>query len=228
MRTFIGAAVLTLAAATLAAGPAAADLPIGFEIKSGIGVGSYSMDDLNDNIALLRKSSNANFRDLTSGFNFFAEGRVWLFGRAAGLAGFEHYWAEVDLPTTAGTFKFKSPADVLCLGGALNVFSFPKFIDINVGARGTFAKVVYGTNEADKSFFVEYKANDYGWDVFVETNTNFIRPLQVGFTLGYRSLSIDGFRDKFDREPVFGELDAPVTIDYSGVFFYFTAGIALW
>lgn len=219
--------LLGLAAAALLPSAAAADLPVGLEIKSGIGVGRFAMGDLNEYIALKRQETGANFRELTSGFNFFAEGRVWLFGRAAGLAGFEHYWAEAALPTVAGTINFKAPADVLYLGGAVNAFSFPDFIDINAGIRGTFAKSVYGTNEADMARFVEYKANSYGWDIFVETSTNFIRPLEVGFTLGYRRLNIDGFQDKFGRSAVFSSSGVPVSLDYSGMFFYFTAGVAI-
>lgn len=219
--------VAALAAAALIPAPAAAGRPVGLEIKSGIGIGQYAMEDLNYNIALHRLETRANYHELTSGFNFMAEGRVWLFGRVAALAGFEHYWAAVDLPRVeARTINFTAPVDVYYLGGALNVVSFADFIDINAGSRGTFARAVYGTNETTLRL-AEYKANAYGWDIFTEANTNFLRPLQIGLTVGYRRLIVDGFQGRRDERPRFDKSRVPVTLDYSGVFFYLTAGIAI-
>lgn len=222
------AALLALAS-LLAAVPAfGARLPIGFEIKGGVGMGYYSMGDLNDHLESLRQSVNANFEETGSDFNVFAEGRIWLFKRVAGLAGYEHYWTQADLATTTEIISFKAPADVFYLGGALNIFSFPMLADINAGVRGTFAKAVYADNEENETRLVEYKANDYGWDIFAEVNTNFFKPLEVGFTLGYRSLKVSGFEDKFGDEPVFSTTGKAVAIEYSGMFFYLTAGIAVW
>lgn len=228
MKRSIRIAACLTAVALSAAGPAAAGLPIGFEFKGGVGIGYYSMDELGDHIESLRQTVNANFEEVGSDFNVLAEGRVWFFGRIAGLVGYEHFWTEAALATTSATITYKAPADVLCLGGVINIFSFPMLFDINAGVRGTFAKVVYAENEENEARLVEYKANDYGWDVFAEVNTNFFRPLEVGFTLGYRNLNVSGFENKFGREPEFSTSGDPVTIGYSGVFFYLTAGIAVW
>jgi hypothetical protein len=163
-------AVIILLTVILAAPDCArADLPIGFEGKGGIGVGYYSMGDLN-----------------------------------------------------------KSPSDIFNLGGVVNIFKFPKLVDINAGAKGIFAKAIYASNEEDEERFEEYKANDYGWDIFAEVNTNFIKPLEVGLTVGYRNLAVSGFENKFGREPVFSSTGNNVKIDYSGLYFYFTAGVSLW
>jgi hypothetical protein len=205
-----------------------ADLPIGFEAKGGIGMGYYSMDQLNNHLMMIRNSLNANFSDLTNGFNVFIEGRVWTFGRIAGLAGYEHYWAEVLLNTPVGNVTYRSPSDVYYLGGVVNIFKFPLLVDINAGAKGMFAKAIYASNEEDEDRFEEYKANDYGWDIFAEVNTNFFKPLEVGLTVGYRNMSVGGFENKFGEEPVFTTTGNKVEIEYSGMYFYFTAGVALW
>jgi hypothetical protein len=99
-------------------------------------------------------------------------------------------------------------------------------LDINAGLKGSFAKSVYGTDESGR--FVEYKANEYGWDIYGEINTNFMNPVQVGFTLGYRSLKVDGFVNKFGDSVDFSGTGDPVVVNYSGVYFYFTAGVAIW
>lgn len=226
--TLIAAALICAAAAPAAEPALAGDLPVGFEFKGGIGLGYYSMGELNDHLESLRQTVNANYEQVGSDFNVFAEGRVWLFGRFAALVGYEHFWTEAALATTAATYTYKAPADVVYAGGAVNIVSFPMLVDVNAGLRGTFAKVVYADNEENEARLVEYKANDYGWDLFAEVNTNFFKPLQVGFTLGYRNLAVSGFKNKFDEEPVFSTSGEAVEIEYSGVFFYLTAGIALW
>jgi hypothetical protein len=202
-------------------------MPLGFEIKGGIGVGYYSMGEFNDNLQAVREEYSLAFDDLTSGFNVLLDGRIWMFGRIAGSVGYEHFWAEQIMPTGSSNYvTYEMPADVMSLGGVVHIFRVPMVIDINAGAKGTFAKVVYGTDERGR--FTDYKANDYGWDMFTEVNTNFLNPVQVGFTLGYRYLKVDGFEDKYGNSPLFVGNDKPVVIDYSGVYFYFTAGVAIW
>lgn len=207
---------------------ARAELPVGLEAKAGIGIGYYSMSDFNDNLQELRQAAGTSFEDLGDGFNVMVEGRVWLLKRVAALAGYEHYWSELSAPAGSGTLTYKSPADVLYLGGAVHLIRFPKLIDVNLGVRGSFADVVYGTDETESGRYVEYKSNGYGWDIFAEVNTNFVNPVQVGFTLGYRNLEIDGFEDKFGTSPSFTYSGDDVTIAYSGMYFYFTAGLAVW
>jgi hypothetical protein len=220
--------IVALAALTALTSTASAGLPVGFEAKGGIGIGYYSMSDLNDHLSSLRQTINANAEDVGSDFNVFIEGRVWMFQRVAGLVGYEHYWTEAALNTTSQTLKYTAPADVFYLGGAINIVSVPMLVEINAGVRGTFAKVVYGENEESETRLSEYKANDYGWDIFAEVNTNFFKPIEVGFTLGYRNLKVSGFEDKYGHEPVFSTTGEAVAIEYSGMFFYLTAGIALW
>ncbi len=217
-----------LAAAILVPSAALADFPVGFEVKGGVGVGYYSMGEFNDNLEAVREQYGVSFDDLTSGFNVMLEGRIWMLGRIAATAGYEHIWVEQIMPTGSSSYvTYKMPADLLSLGGTVHIFRVPKVIDINGGVKGTFAKVVYGTDESGGRF-TEYKANDYGWDIYAEINTNFINPVQVGFTLGYRSLKVDGFEDKFGNTPEFIGNDEPVVLDYSGIYFYFTAGVAIW
>jgi hypothetical protein len=217
-----------MAAALLApVASTAGSLPIGFEAKGGFGAGYYSMAEFDDNLQEIREDLELNFSDLTSGFTVLLEGRIWLFGRVAGCAGYEHFWAEHIVPTgSSSSVTYKAPADLVSLGGVVHIFRVPTVLDINAGLKGSFAKVIYGTDESGR--FVEYKANDYGWDIFGEINTNFMNPVQVGFTLGYRSVKVDGFEDKFGNEPIFTETGDPVTMNYSGAYIYFTAGVAVW
>ncbi len=224
------ASAALLAAVLLLSAPAAlkAELPLGIEAKAGVGVGYYSMSDFNDNLERLRQAAGTTFENLDNGFNVMVEGRVWFFKRIAGLAGYEHYWSEMTAPGGSTTLTYKSPADVLYLGGAVHLLRLPKLIDVNVGLKGSFADVVYGTDDTESGRYIEYKSNGYGWDLFAEVNTNFVKPVQVGFTLGYRNLDIDGFEDKFGDAPEFTYSGEEVNIAYSGMYFYFTAGLAVW
>jgi hypothetical protein len=224
MKRLIAAA---LAVAILAPSAALADFPVGFEIKGGVGVGYYSLGEFNDNLEAVRQQTGIIFEDLTSGINVMLEGRVWMFGRIAVTGGYEHFWCEQIMPISSTEYvTYTMPADILSLGGTVHIYRFPKVIDINAGLKGTFAKVVYSTDESGR--FTDNKANDYGWDVYAEINTNFINPVQIGFTLGYRNLSVGGFEDKFGDTPRFIGTDEPVTINYSGMYFYVTAGVAIW
>lgn len=219
--------VVALAAAVLVPSTASA-LPIGFEVKGGVGVGYYSMGDFNNNLQAVREQYGVSFEDLTKGFNVMLEGRIWMFGRIAATAGYEHFWAEQIMPTgTSSYVTYTMPVDLLSLGGTVHIFRVPTVIDINAGLKGTFAKVVYGTDESGDRF-TEYKKNEYGWDIYAEINTNFLNPVQVGFTLGYRNLKVDEFEDKFGNTPYFIGTGEAVVLDYSGMYFYFTAGVAIW
>jgi hypothetical protein len=150
-----------------------------------------------------------------------------MLNRFAATVGYEHFWCEKNMPINSSDYiTYTMPADILSLGGAVHIYRVPKIIDINAGLKGTFGKVIYGTDESGR--FIEYKANDYGWDIYAEFNTNFINPVQVGFTLGYRNLKIDGFEDKYGTTPYFIGTDNPVVMDYSGMYFYLTAGVAVW
>jgi hypothetical protein len=206
---------------------AASAFPIGFEVKGGVGIGYYSMSEFKDHIQIIRERYGLEFDDPESEFNVMLEGRLWMLERFAATAGYEHLWSDYNMPTGSSDYvSYKMPADVLSLGGTLHIYRIPKVIDFNAGVKGDFIKVVYGTDQDGR--FTEYKANDYGWDIYGEVNTNFLNPLQVGFTLGYRSLKVDGFEDKFGEAPQFSGTEAPVTVNYSGVYFYFTAGVAIW
>ena len=216
-----------LAAVILAPSAAFADFPVGFEVKGGVGVGYYSMGEFNDNLQAVREQTGITFEDLTSGFNVMLEGRIWMFGRIAATAGYEHFWCDQIMPVSLTDYvTFTMPADLLSLGGTVHIYRVPSVIDINAGLKGTFAKVTYSTDESGR--FTDYKANDYGWDIYAEFNTNFINPVQIGFTLGYRNLKVDGFEDKFGNTAEFIGTGEPVVINYSGMYFYVTAGVAIW
>jgi hypothetical protein len=219
----IGALVLTPSAVK------ADSFPVSFSAKGGIGQGYFSMSELNSQIASMRQYYDANLSELKNGFNVYLEGRIWFFGRFAALAGFEHYWAENTMDTGEFTLTYKAPTSVFLLGGVMTVFTVPKLVDLNIGVRGSLAKAIYGTNEFTESDYVsEYKNNGYGWDIFAEVNTNFIRPVEVGLMLGYRGLKVKDLKNKFDETATFIHSDDSVVLDYSGIFFYLTAGVRLW
>jgi hypothetical protein len=214
-------------AAAILAPTAASAFPLGFEVKGGVGVGYYSMSEFNDNLQAVREQYSLVYDNISSDFNVMIDGRVWMFGRFAATVGFEHLWAEHNMPVSSTSYvTYTMPADILSLGGAVHVFRVPRVIDINAGLKGTFGKVIFGTDQDGK--YTEYKSNGYGLDIYGEINTNFLNPVEVGFTLGYRGLKIDGFEDKFGDTPEYIGTGAPAVLDYSGIYFYFTAGVAIW
>lgn len=224
MRRLTAAAI----AAAILVPSAATAFPLGFEIKGGVGIGYYSMAEFDANVQAVREQYGLEFDDFDNEFNVMLEGRIWMFGRFAASVGYEHLWAEYNMPTGSSSFvSYKMPADILSLGGTLHIYRVPKVIDINAGLAGTFAKVVFGTDQ-DGDRFTEYKANNYGWDIYAEVNTNFLNPVQIGFTLGYRNLKVDGFEDKFGNTPDYIGTEEPVILNYSGMYFYVTAGVAIW
>ncbi len=221
--------ILTACLLVLPLSVRAGSIPISISAKGGVGTANFAMDGINDQLSLLRQTYGGNSSALDGGFNVYLEARVWMFGRVAALIGFEHYWAETDLTTPSDSYIFKAPTNVLLLGGAVTVLQFPKLVDINLGARGSFAKVTFGTNEIDVSGNLdEYKNNSYGWDIFAEVNANFLRPVEVGIMVGYRNLTIDGLEDKFGDIAYHVDSGKEVELDYSGTFIYITAGFRLW
>lgn len=222
---------IALAAVLIAFCPviaSAAGFPITFSAKGGFGVGYYSMGELNNHLTQMKQELGTTVSELDNGVNIYFEGRVWILDRVAGIVGYERFWVETSLNVEPTSITYKAPADVYVLGGAVRILTLPEIVDINAGVRGSFAHAIYGTNQDSESVLREYKKNDYGWDIFAEANTNFLRPVEVGFILGYRSLSIEGFKDKFQHVVNFTTTGEPVAIDYSGAFFYLTAGVRLW
>jgi hypothetical protein len=217
----IALAVVILAPSTVSA------IALGFEVKGGVGLGYYSMGEFTDNIQAVREQQGLEFDDPSSEINVMLDGRIWMFGRFAASVGYEHLWMDYNMPIGSSNYvTYKMPADIMSLGGVVHIYRVPKVIDINAGLKGDFADVVYGTDQ-DGSY-TEYKSNGYGWDLFAEINSNFLNPVQVGFTLGYRSLKVDEFEDKFGDSPTFIGTGEPVVVDYSGMYFYVTAGVAIW
>ncbi|MBU8920883.1 MAG: hypothetical protein KOO63_03385 [Bacteroidales bacterium] len=203
--------------------------PIGFSAKAGIGSAYYSMGELDDQMGQLRQFYDGDLTSVDNGFQVYLEGRVWFFDKFAAIIGYEHYW--MDTTMDAGDFNliYKSPANVLVLGGAVNIFRFPELLDINMGGRGSFSKTTFETNElTEDSRLDEYKKNSYGWDIFAEVNASFLRPVEIGFMLGYRHLKVDGFEDKFGDPAIFSNSDEDVVMDFSGMYYYLTAGIRIW
>jgi opacity protein-like surface antigen len=215
----MSAAVLVPSAATAST--------IGFEVKGGVGIGYYSMSEFVDNIQLVRETFGLEFDDPASEFNVMLEGRIWMFGRFAATTGYEHLWADYNMPVGSGSYvSYAMPADILSLGGTVHIYRIPKVIDFNAGLEGLFGKVTLGTDQPGR--YTEYKSNGYGWDLYGEINSNFLNPVQVGFTLGYRHLKVEDFEDKFGDIAEFMLSGDPFVLDYSGVYFYFTAGVAIW
>lgn len=207
----------------------AISIPISLSAKGGIGSAYYSMDELNTQIAFMRQTLGTNFSPLENGFQVYLEGRIWVMGRFAGIVGWEHYWVEAAMDAGSYNLTYKAPTNVFLLGAAVTVFDFPKLVDINLGARGSYGQTIYGTNEfTESSLLEEFKNNDYGWDVFAEVNTNFLRPIEVGMMLGYRNLKIDELVNKYDEVARHIESNRKVVLDFSGMYFYVTAGVRLW
>ncbi|MBN2071224.1 MAG: hypothetical protein JW814_07175 [Candidatus Krumholzibacteriota bacterium] len=222
----VSIAVLFLSG-TLSAGKL--PFPVSISAKGGIGTASFSMSEINSQITYLRQVYNTNLSPIDNGFQVYLDGRIWVFDRIAFLVGYEHYWVDSSMDATTFTLMYKCPANVYMMGGAVNVVKFPKLLDINVGARGTYTKAIYGSNEVTESTrLLEYKQNNYGWDLFAEATTNFLNPVEVGLMFGYRNAKITEMENKFKDIATHAETGEIVTLNYSGVFFYLTAGFRLW
>ena len=205
-----------------------AAFPIGISIKGGIGQGYYSMDALNSHLRVARQEvSGTALKDLTKGINIALHGRLWLFQRYGVHLGYQHFWGDTEAGTENYTITYKTPADVYSIGGVVTVLSFPVLADINVGVNYCHIRSVYGSNLLTGAFLKEYKGNDNGYQVYAEAVTNFIRPVEIGFQLGYRGLKIKELEDKFGDVAEFPYSGSRVVLDYSGIFFFVTAGIRL-
>ena len=201
--------------------------PIGFSGHGGIGMGYYSMKELNDHINITGQTIHTSFPDLSNGINLKFEGRVWFFDRFAVTGGYEHYYGDTEGTTETATLMFKAPANVYTVGGVLKVFSLPVFVDLHIGGYVCFARSVYGTNEEGSRRLAEFKGNDNGYQLFAEAATNFIRPLEFGIQLGYRGLKVKSFEDRYGDIAYFPTTRGRIQLDYSGVFFYVTVGFRI-
>ncbi len=201
--------------------------PIGVSIHGGLGKGYYSMEELNDNINELRLQLGSNLSDLSNGTNIMLQGRVWFFDRIGVIGTYEHLWGQTEISGAEDPIVFKAPANIYSVGGIINVIVLPLIIDLNVGVSKSFATSVYGTNQDFARRLEEFKGDEGGYEVFVEAMTNFVRPLQFGLMLGYRGLKITNFEDRYGDVAYFEPSHVLMEVDYSGVFFYVTAGIGL-
>ena len=113
------------------------------------------------------------------------------------------------------------------MGGVVKALVLPLIIDLNIGVSKSFATSIYGTNQEFARRLEEFKGDDDGYELFVEAMTNFVNPLQFGLMLGYRGLKIQGFEDRYGDIAYFEPSHVLIEADYSGVFFYVTAGIGL-
>jgi len=207
----------------------AGKVPVSFSAKGGIGQAYVSMGAINDHFSLLRENLGTDLVSIDNGFQVYLEGRVWFYNRVAAVAGWEHYWIEASIDAGSYGLLFKAPTNTLLLGAAVKVYEVPDLLDINLAARGLFGSTVYGSNEfTGTSSLEEYKNNSYGWDLLVEATSTFLRPVEVGFMLGYRSLEISDLKNKFDEIAEHSISGDPVVLDFSGVYYYITAGFRLW
>jgi hypothetical protein len=205
----------------------ARSFPIGVSLHGGLGKGYYSMEELNDNINELRLQLGSNLSDLSNGTNVMLQGRVWFFDRIGITGTYEHFWGETEISGADDPVIFKAPANIYSVGGILKVLVLPLIVDLNVGLSKSFATSIYGTNQDFARRLEEFKGDDDGYELFVEAMTNFIRPLQFGLMLGYRGLKIQKFEDRYGDIAYFEPSHVVMEVDYSGVFFYVTAGIGL-
>jgi hypothetical protein len=219
--------VLTIVAALLTLAPVrnVFGFPIGISVHGGLGKGYYSMEEFNDNLNELRLELDSNLSDLSNGTNVMLQGRLWFVGRFAVTVGYEHFWGESEIQTVESTVVIKAPANVYSIGGIITPISMPVFADFNIGASMSFVSSIYGTNQEFARKLEEYKGNDTGYQIYAEAMTNFLTPLQFGLMLGYRGLKIREYEDRYGDLAFFEPSGTVMEIDYSGVFFYVTAGI---
>lgn len=227
MKRWTGSAIFLAIVAVMLPLRGAEGFPIGLSIHGGLGKGYYSMEELNNNINELRLDLGANMSDLSNGINIMLQGRVWLYNRFGMTATYEHFWGETEITSAENPIVFKAPADVYSIGGILKVIELPMIIDLNVGVSKSFASSIYGTNQDFSRSLDEFKGDDDGYELFVEAMTNFVKPLQFGLMLGYRGIKVQEFEDRYGDIAYLEPSHVVMEVDYSGVFFYFTAGIGL-
>jgi hypothetical protein len=217
---FVALAVLALAFAR------AESFPLGFSVVGGIGYGYYDMEALNTHLGHVAQERNVKFDGLTGGVNFRIEGRAWAYGLVAATGGFEHFWGETESEGTSSTLSYRAPCDVYTVGAIIAAIKIENAMNLCAGANVCFAHAVYGTNEEIARRFSEFKGENEGYEIYAEAHTNFMKPIEVGFQLGYRGLVIKEFTDKYGNVAPF-EPDIKMELDYSGAFFYFTTAIRL-
>jgi len=225
MRTKLRA-ILSISALGLVCASNALSFPIGFSANGALGYGYYSMGDLNSHLNFVRQDKHIKLDALGNGVNFKVEGRIWFYDRVALSGGFEHYWAESTSEGSSTTLSYKAPADVLNIGAVVMVVRLENTIDICVGVNRSSAETVFGTNEFTSRSLTEFKGKKAGYELYGEIHTNFINPVEVGLQIGYRGLEVDGLEDKFGDDGSFDD-GSPITVDYSGAFFYLTTAIRI-
>jgi len=220
-KAFVALAILSLAAAP------AGSFPIGFSAVGGIGAGYYDMEALNQHLGHVAQDLGVkSLGDLSGGVNFRIEGRVWMYDLFAVTGGFEHFWGATESEGTESSLSYRAPSDVYTLGAIVAVFRIENALNLCVGSNLCFAESVFGTNEVIERRLSEFRGDDRGFEIYAEAHTNFLKPIEVGFQLGYRGLALNSFTDKYGDTALF-EPDMKMELDYSGVFFYFTTAIRL-
>ncbi len=204
-------------------------LPIGFSAFGGLGTGYYAMSHLNSHIGNIGQDLGVPIEGISSGINITLQGRIWFINRIAITGGYERLWADTEAESAEITLSYKAPCNLYFIGAAGTIISLPEVLDFNVGVNYTFASATFGTNLDFGRRLREFKGSDNGYEIFAEVTTNFIRPVEVGFQMGYRGLKIDGLVDKYGDSPddYYDYMDYQFKLDYSGVFFYITVGIRL-
>lgn len=225
----ISAVLITVFAIMVFSTTAAFPFPVGFGAFGGIGRGYYSMADLNSHIGNVGQDLGIVIDNVSNGINITLQGRVWFFNRISVTGGYQRLWAETEAESAETPLTYKAPCNVYMIGAAGTPFFIPNTFDINIGVNYCFARTTFGTNLDFGRRLREFKGNDTGYEILAEVVTNFIRPVEVGFQLGYRGLKVGELEDKYGRSPdeYYDYMGSTFQLDYSGFFFYLTAGIRL-
>ena len=222
-------AALGALAIIVAADSPAQPFPLGFSAVGGLGVGYYSMSELNRHIGSKRQGLGIGLDELSNGVNFRIEGRVWVLDRAAVTGGYEYYWGETSSEGTSTSLNYRTPTDVYTLGAIVRLVRIKKAFDICLGVNLCMAKSVFEMKEENDSArrIPSFKGDDSGYEAYAEAHTKFLNPIEVGFQLGYRGLKINSFTNIRDGLAGTFSDGAKINIDYSGVFFYLTTAIRI-
>ena len=224
-----GCTVLGVFAIITAACMPAHSFSLGFSAVGGLGVGYYSMSELNSHISTKRQDLGITLDELTSGINFRLEGRVWVMDFAGVAGGYEYFWGETSSEGTSTSITFRTPADVYTVGAIVPIIRIKNAFDVCLGANWCFAKAVFEMKEeTDVSRIIPgFKGDDSGFEAYAEAQTKFFNPIEIGFQLGYRGIKISSLTSVKDgSEATFAD-GTKVEIDYSGAFFSLTAAIRL-
>jgi hypothetical protein len=222
-------AALGALAIIVAADSPAQPFPLGFSAVGGLGVGYYSMSELNRHIGSKGQDLGISFDELSSGVNFRIEGRVWVLDRAAVTGGYEYYWGEASSEGSSSSLNYRTPADVYTLGAIVPLVRIEKGFDLCLGVNLCMAKAVFEMKEENDSArkIPSFKGDDSGYEAYAEIHTKFFNPIELGFQLGYRGLKISSLTStRTGLEGTFSD-GSKISIDYSGVFFYLTTAIRI-